>query len=92
MLNRRGFLAALTAAFVVDPERLLWVPGKKLISIAKPMPLELSSQSIDEYVRMTHEQAAQTFDGYIEVITQQSNQMVDRMIDRASASRISFYA
>lgn len=36
MLNRRGFLAMLTAAFVADPERLLWIPGKKLISVPKP--------------------------------------------------------
>ncbi len=28
MLARRGFLGA-----VLDPERLLWVPGRKLISI-----------------------------------------------------------
>ncbi len=35
-MNRRSFLASLAAAFVVDPERLLYVPGKKLISIPKP--------------------------------------------------------
>lgn len=35
-LNRRGFLAAVAAAFVVDPEKLLWRPGTKLISIPKP--------------------------------------------------------
>jgi hypothetical protein len=35
-MNRRGFLSALFAAPVVaavDPERLLWTPGQKLISI-----------------------------------------------------------
>src|SRR5262249_45521890 len=31
-MNRRAFLAALAGA-TLDPERLLWVPGKKLISI-----------------------------------------------------------
>jgi hypothetical protein len=31
-MNRRGFLAMFAGA-VLDPERLLWVPGKKLISI-----------------------------------------------------------
>lgn len=35
-MNRRSFLAALAGAFVADPERLLWVPGKKMISIPKP--------------------------------------------------------
>lgn len=33
-LGRRGFLSVLMAAAVApDPERLLWTPGKKLISI-----------------------------------------------------------
>lgn len=31
-MNRRGFLGALMGASL-DPERLLWTPGKKLISI-----------------------------------------------------------
>lgn len=35
-MNRRGFIAALLAAAVADPDRLLFVPGRKLISIAKP--------------------------------------------------------
>jgi hypothetical protein len=30
-MNRRHFLAGLMASFVVDPERLLWVPGKTFI-------------------------------------------------------------
>jgi hypothetical protein len=32
MIGRRGFLGVLAAA-VLDPERLLWVPGRKLVSI-----------------------------------------------------------
>lgn len=38
-MNRRGFLTALlssAAAVAIDPERLLWVPGRKLISIPTP--------------------------------------------------------
>lgn len=35
MIGRRGFLAAMIGAAVLDPERLLWVPGKKVISIPK---------------------------------------------------------
>lgn len=35
-ISRRGFLAALLAAFVADPDKLLWVPGRKDISIPKP--------------------------------------------------------
>lgn len=39
-MNRRGFLGLLGAAaagIALDPERLLWTPGKKLISIPKPV-------------------------------------------------------
>lgn len=37
MTSRRSFLAAMAAACVLDPERLLWVPGAKMISIpARP--------------------------------------------------------
>lgn len=35
-VTRRAFLSALAAAFVLDPEKLLWQPGAKLISIPKP--------------------------------------------------------
>jgi hypothetical protein len=34
-MNRRGFLAALIGGATLDPERLLWRPGAKLISIPK---------------------------------------------------------
>jgi hypothetical protein len=33
-MNRRGFLGLMAAA-AIDPELLLWVPGRKLISIPK---------------------------------------------------------
>lgn len=38
-MNRRFFLASLAASVAsaaLDPERALWIPGKKLISIPKP--------------------------------------------------------
>ena len=35
MLNRRGFLATLAAGLTLDPERALWVPGRKLISLSR---------------------------------------------------------
>lgn len=43
MTSRRSFLASVAAAFASaaafekDPERALWVPGRKLISIAAPV-------------------------------------------------------
>ncbi len=33
--SRRNFLSMLAASFALDPERLLWKPGAKLISIPK---------------------------------------------------------
>jgi hypothetical protein len=36
MTSRRGFLGALLGAAVLDPEKLLWVPGAKTISIPRP--------------------------------------------------------
>jgi hypothetical protein len=39
-VNRRGFLSTLGiggATLALDPERLLWRPGAKLISIPKPI-------------------------------------------------------
>jgi hypothetical protein len=39
VLNRRGFLSLLgigAATAAIDPERLIWTPGRKLISIPAP--------------------------------------------------------
>lgn len=36
-MNRRSFLAALIAGSTLDPERLLWVPGRKKIFIPPPV-------------------------------------------------------
>jgi hypothetical protein len=53
-MNRRGFLGALlggVAALAVDEERLLWVPGKRLISIPKPsINLPLTEAEITQAV------------------------------------------
>lgn len=35
-MNRRGFLSTLAAGFAIDPEKLLWRPGAKIISIPRP--------------------------------------------------------
>lgn len=40
-MNRRNFLASLLATAVLDPERLLWVPGAKTISIPAPRVIEV---------------------------------------------------
>lgn len=47
MTSRRGFLGAIAAALTLDPERALWVPGKKLISVPAPRPLPSGEASID---------------------------------------------
>ena len=44
MTDRRAFLGLLTAAaagLVLDPERLLWVPGRKTIFVMPPAPMRM---------------------------------------------------
>ncbi len=36
-MTRRGLIGALLGAATMDPERLLWVPGQRVISIPKPV-------------------------------------------------------
>ena len=52
-MNRRGFLSALVSAGLsaaIDPEKLLWEPGKKLISIPAPVcPDPLAIRFITRY-------------------------------------------
>jgi hypothetical protein len=76
-LTRRGLLSALMAAAagaaVIDPERLLWVPGKKLISIPKPVVVDpdyctvtIWARAGDKWVRqrdyrMAHSSVARLF-------------------------------
>jgi hypothetical protein len=53
-LGRRGFLGLLggaAAELVFDPERALWVPGKKLISIPAPSEDERILRAIAEITR-----------------------------------------
>lgn len=49
MINRRGFLATLAAGFALDPERLLWKPGAKLISIPAPPAAEIRLRFIKTF-------------------------------------------
>lgn len=44
-MNRRGFLGAIAAALVLDPERALWVPGAKKIFLP-PAPPPVSGASL----------------------------------------------
>lgn len=46
-MNRRNFLSLLAASLTLDPERLLWTPGKKLISIPKPKPPMIGETKLD---------------------------------------------
>ena len=41
--SRRAFLASVAAALVLDPERALWVPGKKKIFL----PTTLAAVGVD---------------------------------------------
>ena len=51
-MNRRLFLGAIASAFVADPERLLWRPGAKLISIPKPRKLLIDKELVEEGMRI----------------------------------------
>ncbi len=46
-LNRRGFIGAFLGAAVIDPERLLFVPGRKMISI--PAPRMFTPKEIEDH-------------------------------------------
>lgn len=46
-MNRRGFLTMLAGA-TLDPERLLWTPGRKLISIPRYTPRSPIQQLVHE--------------------------------------------
>jgi hypothetical protein len=54
MTSRRGFLgllATVAAGATLDPERLLWVPGAKLISVPAPArSMADMLREIEEYV------------------------------------------
>lgn len=53
-MNRRGFfgaLAAIAATATLDPERALWVSGKKLISIPAPPGLMTVDEMLNEAIR-----------------------------------------
>lgn len=48
-MNRRGFLAtfaAVAAGVVLDPERLLWLPGAKTIFLPAPKPTLATSEAL----------------------------------------------
>jgi hypothetical protein len=49
VINRRGFLgllAGVAATAVLDPDRLLWVPGAKTISIPAPRVFTISAADL----------------------------------------------
>jgi len=58
-MNRRGFLgslATLAAGLVLDPERLLWVPGQKTIFLP-PIPVFGANPNIGMLVAAAWEDA-----------------------------------
>lgn len=61
-MNRRGFLSFLALAATLDPEKLLWKPGK-LISIPKE---QSSAILMEEFTRLYLEPAAKVFQEQME--------------------------
>lgn len=67
-MNRRGFLGSLLGAAVIDHERLLWVPGRKTISI--PMPgIVLTSKEVNAVYKLINSLMdkwyAESYDQYL---------------------------
>lgn len=56
MISRRGFFGAIAAALVLDPERLLWVPGRKSIFIPTPTVHTLTKEQIAKAIAAITEQ------------------------------------
>ena len=54
MLSRRLFLGILGSAVAFDPERLLWMPGKKVISVPKPHVRTLHHMTVDLLLEPTY--------------------------------------
>ena len=55
-MNRRGFFRALgilSASMVLDPEELLWVPGKKTIFIPLILTFDQISMATLQYMKDT---------------------------------------
>ncbi len=53
-MNRRAFLSLLglgATGFVIDPERLLWVPGQKTIFLPPQVRLLSMSEIVDMELR-----------------------------------------
>jgi len=69
-MNRRGFLGFLGAAIAgatLDPERLLWEPGKKLISIP-PIVTTCDDLAVRAYVELCYKSAAIEFGNYMDAM------------------------
>lgn len=76
-MNRRGFLGALTAAVtgaVLDPEKLLWHPGAKLISVPRVAAFEDGYLSIDMF-------AERYIQPYLEAINKRWIEDMNRQIN-----------
>ncbi len=55
-MNRRLFLASLigsASAAIIDPDRLLWVPGRKLISIPKPLVIPANLLNVGDVITIS---------------------------------------
>lgn len=62
--SRRSFLSAAAAAFVMDPERLLWVKGAKVYSLP-PKPTTLTFGPITLTNHSIHRVCSLTVNGHV---------------------------
>lgn len=81
-MNRRGFLASLLAAATLDSERLLWVPGRKTISV--PSPRQRDRYNFGETFKVSHMAAADAADFHAQFILPAVERVNARMAQAAS--------
>jgi hypothetical protein len=87
MVSRRSFLAGLAAAFALDPERALFVPGKKLISVPAPRVRTLrmlgyEAPAPEDFLSLRFDQWRDIIDPLLETIEVEINHMCGDLMVR----------
>jgi len=89
-MERRGFLKTLfggATVMALDPERLLWVPGKKLISVPAVIPSALAGNHFLTTQQITFEML-KIFNKHLTFVT---SQQYSRNFDRFRQTKLGDY-
>jgi hypothetical protein len=81
--TRRGFLGAVLstvcAAAAIDPERLVWLPGKRLISIPKPRPRSRHLIGVDMWLPKGFYLERNVYERYVAYVAPLEDELLDRI-------------